>query len=274
MITTFPNSCLVEKVYIEQPLYFDNGNKNQVLLQFQRLYGLKHAARLWFDIFWDEMKRLGFSQSLYDSAFYFNGQGTYFAVYIDDLHIVGPELFLINELKAQLALKFKTTDLGPQANYFGMEVSRDSDNITVTQTVYIDQLLKTHQMSNCNPVSTTIIEGLFHAPVNDDFTPNPKDVSAYNEFTGSVQWLACQTRPDILQTASELSHYKMKPTDQCWSVVFHLLRYFKSTQTRGFHYKNRYLTLFGDSDSSWADDLFNRRSTAGYVLILNKGPIS
>ncbi len=183
MITTFLNSRLVEKVYIEQPLYFDNGNKNQVLLQFQRLYGLKHAARLWFDIFWDEMKRLGFSQSLYDSAFYFNGQGTYFAEYIDDLHIVGPELFLINELKAQLALKFKTTDLGLQVHYFGMEVSRDSDNITVTQTVFIDQLLKTHQMSNCNPVSTTMIERLFHAPVNNDFTPNPKDVSAYNEFT-------------------------------------------------------------------------------------------
>ena len=274
MITAFLNSRLGEKVYIEQPLYFNNGNKNQVLLLLQGLYRLKQAARLWFDTFRDEMKRLGFLQSLYYSALYFNGQGTYVAVYVDDLHIVGPNLSLINELKAQLALKFKTTDLGPTAHYLGMEVSRDDDTITVTQTVYIDQLLETHQMSNCNPVSTPMVEGLCLAPANDDFIPNPKDVSAYKRFTGSVQWLACQTRPDILQTVSKLSHHNMKPTDQCWSAVSHLLRYLKGTRTRGIHYGNGDLTLFGYSDSSWADDLYSRRSTAGYVFILNNGPIS
>ena len=26
-------------------------------------------------------------------------------------------------------------------------------------------------------------------------------------------------------------------------------------------------------DSSWADDIYNRRSTAGYVIMLNNGPI-
>ena len=274
MITAFLNPRLGEKVYIEQPLYFDSGNKNQVLLLLQGLYGLKQAARLWFDTFQDEMKRLGFLQSLYDSALYFNGQGTYVAVYVDDLHIVGPDLSLINKLKAQLALKFKTTDLGSIAHYLEMEVSRDDDTITVTQTVYINQLLETHQMSNCNPVSTPMVEGLCLAPANDDFIPNPKDVSAYKRFTGSVQWLACQTRPDILQTVSKLSHHNMKPTDQCWSAVSHLLRYLKGTRTRRIHYGNGDLTLFGYSKSSWADDLYSRRSTAGYIFILNNGPIS
>lgn len=32
IITVFLNSCLGKKVYIEQPLYFDNGNKDSVLL--------------------------------------------------------------------------------------------------------------------------------------------------------------------------------------------------------------------------------------------------
>ncbi len=67
MITAFLNSRLSEKVYIEQPLYFDNGNKNQVLLLLQGLYGLKQAARLWFDTFKDEMKNWD-SSSLYTSA--------------------------------------------------------------------------------------------------------------------------------------------------------------------------------------------------------------
>lgn len=66
----------------------------------------------------------------------------------------------------------------------------------------------------------------------------------------------------------------MKPTDQCWSAVTHLLRYLKGTQTRGIHYGNGDLNLFGYSDSSWADDLYSRRSTAGYAFMLNNGPIS
>lgn len=66
----------------------------------------------------------------------------------------------------------------------------------------------------------------------------------------------------------------MKPTDQCWSAVTYLLRYLKGTTTCGIHYENGDLTLFGYSDSSWADDLYSRRSTAGYVFVLNNDPIS
>ena len=46
MISGFLNSCLTERVYIEKPEYFHNGNKNQVLLLLQGLYGLKQATRL------------------------------------------------------------------------------------------------------------------------------------------------------------------------------------------------------------------------------------
>lgn len=86
------------------------------------------------------MQKLGFVQSFYDSALYLNNNGTYVAVYVDDLHIVGPDLPLIVELKNQLAAKFKTTDLGPTAHYLGVEVLHKGNTITVTQTVYIDQL--------------------------------------------------------------------------------------------------------------------------------------
>lgn len=87
------------------------------------------------------MKKPGFFQSLYNSALYFNSKGTYLAVYVDDLHIVGPDLSLINQLKTQLISKFKTTNLGPTAHYLGMELFREHDTIAVNQTVYADRLL-------------------------------------------------------------------------------------------------------------------------------------
>lgn len=84
-ITTFLNSYFRERIYIKQPLHFNNGNKNQVFLLLQGLYRLKQAAYLEFNTFRDEIKELGFFESLYNSTPYFNSQGIYIAIYIDDL---------------------------------------------------------------------------------------------------------------------------------------------------------------------------------------------
>ena len=215
IITTFLNSRLGEKVYIEQLLYFDNGNKNQVFFLLQEFYRLKQAARLWFNSFQDKIEKLGFIQFLYNSALYFNGQKTYVAVHVDDLHIIGPDLSFINELKMQLASKFKTIDLCSTSYYLGIEVSQGDDTITVTQMVYINQLLNAYKMSNCNPSSIPMVQNINLAPASNDYLPNIKDISAYKQFTGSVQWLAYQICPNIIQTISKLSQHNMKPIDQC-----------------------------------------------------------
>lgn len=78
------------------------------------------------------MKWLGFLQSFYNIALYFNGQETYGAVYIEYLHIVRSDFSLINKLKTQLVSKFKRTNLAPMAYYLDMEVFQDNDIITVT----------------------------------------------------------------------------------------------------------------------------------------------
>ena len=134
-------------------------------------------------------------------------------MYVDDLHILRLSLSLIFKLKAQLASKFKTTNLDLTPHYLGIEISWKNDVSTVTQTIYIDQLLNTYQIRNCNPESAPIVERLRLASVYDDFSPGPKYDSDYKPFTRIVQWLACQTWPDIIQTVSRLSQDKMKATD-------------------------------------------------------------
>ena len=70
-------------------------------------------------------------------------------------------------------------------------------------------------MSDCNPSLTPMIERLSLQPVPSDFIADPADVTAYKIFTRSVQWLAYQTRPDIIQTIAKLSQHNMKPTEEC-----------------------------------------------------------
>lgn len=119
-------------------LHFDNRNKNQVFFLLQDFYGLKQVAYLLFDIFQDEIKKFGFFQLIHNSDLYFNGQNICIAVYIDELHIIRQNFFLINRLKTQLASKFKTTDFGSMIYLLGMKVFSKKDVIIVMQIFYID----------------------------------------------------------------------------------------------------------------------------------------
>ena len=74
---------------------FHNRNYSQVLRLRRSLYGLKQSARLWFDLFAEEMRALGFYQSQYDTALFLEGKGKYVAIYVDDLQIIGPSLKVI-----------------------------------------------------------------------------------------------------------------------------------------------------------------------------------
>lgn len=87
---------------------------------------------------------MSFFQSLYDSTFYFNDQDICIAIYVNDLHIVRPDIFLINELKVKLAAKLTIIDLGPIAHYLEMKVFQDNNIITVKETIDIYQLFATH----------------------------------------------------------------------------------------------------------------------------------
>ncbi len=102
-VAEFLNSNLDTEVYIEQPEMFHNRNYSQVLRLRRSFYGLKQSARLWFDLFAEEMRALGFYQSQYDTALFLDGKSTYVAIYVDNLQIIGPSLKVIEELKTNLA---------------------------------------------------------------------------------------------------------------------------------------------------------------------------
>ena len=253
-VTAFLNSCLDTEGYIEQPEMFHNGNYNQVLRLCRSFYGLKQSARLWFDLFAEEMLALGFYQSQYDSALFLNGEETYVAIYVDYLQIIRPDLSIIENLKTSLSQRFKMTDLGPILHYLGMEVNIFEGEVIITQKIYVEKIFDSHQMSNCKPSPTPMVEGLNLKPGGPDFTPNPADVAVYKKFTESVQWLACQTWPDIIQTVAKLSQHNVKSTEECWKAVIHLLKYLNGTKSRGIRYANGNLIPFGYSNSSWVDD--------------------
>ena len=77
------------------------------------------------------------------------------------------------------------------------------------------------------------------------------------------------TRPDITFAVSNVAKYSSKPTKEHWIAVKRILRYLKGSHNFGLLYRKSDCDTskcIGFSDSDWAGDLDDRRSTSGYIF--------
>ena len=109
---------------------------------------------------------------------------------------------------------------------------------------------------------------------------NEEDAADYRAAVGALIYLMICTRPDIAFPISRLSKFVAKPGTKHAAALKHLFCYLRGTIDIGISFSapnslsNPHPQLIGYSDSNFATDLDNRRSTSGFVFLLNGGPIS
>jgi len=95
----------------------------------------------------------------------------------------------------------------------------------------------------------------------------------YQSLVGSLMYLAVGTRPDLAFAIGTLSKFNAKPTTTDSLATKRLLRYLK--ETIGMALVHGIVdNLIGYTDSDFAGDLDDRKSTAGYVFTLAGAAIS
>jgi hypothetical protein len=83
------------------------------------------------------------------------------------------------------------------------------------------------------------------------------------------------TRPDISYFVIVLSQFMAKPHESHWNAAKAILMYLKGTLDYGIKYTDAYnFELTSYSDSDWAGNLDDRRSTTGYVFSIGSGVVS
>eukprot|EP00268_Persea_americana_P058420 TRINITY_DN70637_c0_g1_i1.p1 TRINITY_DN70637_c0_g1~~TRINITY_DN70637_c0_g1_i1.p1 ORF type:complete len:219 (+),score=27.04 TRINITY_DN70637_c0_g1_i1:370-1026(+) len=83
------------------------------------------------------------------------------------------------------------------------------------------------------------------------------------------------TRPDLMFVVSLISRYMSSPTELHMQAAKRALRYLRGTVNFGVFYKkggNGELLVY--TDSNYAGDQDDRKSTSGYVFLLSSGAIS
>ncbi|XP_062028617.1 secreted RxLR effector protein 161-like [Rosa rugosa] len=93
-------------------------------------------------------------------------------------------------------------------------------------------------------------------------------------MVGSLMYLTA-TRPDLMYVVSLISRFMERPTELHHQAVKRVMRYLKGTMELGILYKkggSKSLLAFSDSD--YAGDIEDRKSTSGYVFLLSSGAVA
>jgi hypothetical protein len=125
-----------------------------------------------------------------------------------------------------------------------------------------------------NPVQTPWPANL---QLPKQWTPKETEKKAYIKRTGSLNYLATGTRPDICYTVSKLCEANAGPSDEHLALIKHLARYIKYTAKLsiclGGKLPDLRLNLHAFADAAFADDVLTRHSTGGHVIFFGGGPV-
>jgi len=194
-------------------------------------------------------------------------------VYVDDLIISGLGVNDIRQFKLEMKKKFSMSDLGILSYYLGIEVKQGEDGITLSQNAYAVKILKSVGMLNCNPCATPMEARLKLSKKMEDEVVEP---TAYRSIIGSLRYLV-NTRPDLAFAVGVVGRFMEAPSKEHWAAIKHILRYLKGTIKYGCRYgRGTELKpiLLGFSDSDFARDSEDRKSTTGVVYFLGKNLVT
>ena len=274
--SAFLHGELSEDVFVDQPKgYEEKGNEHKVYKLHKALYGLKQAPRAWFSRIEDYFTRQGFQKCISEHTLFIKQAGgrkiLIVSVYVDDLIFTGDDEQMMLEFKESMMKEFDMTDLGKMRFFLGIEALQQRDGIYICQRKYATEVLKRFGMEDCKAVMSPMVPG-YKAGQNED--SNRVDETYYKQMVGSLMYITT-TRPDVMFAASFISRFMAKPKEIHLQAAKRVLRYLKGTVDYGIFYKksgNQKLIAFTDSD--YAGDIDDRRSTSGYVFLLSGGAIS
>ena len=274
--SVFLHGELREYVYVEQPRgYEENGSDHLVYKLHKALYGLKQAPRAWFSqieahFIGEWFQRCDSEQTLFTKRSR-EGKIIIVSVYVDDLIFTSDDDALMSEFKNSILREFDMSDLGKMRFFLEIEVLQKSDGIYICQRKYALEILRRFGMMESNSMGSPIVPGFKMSKDENGVFVNE---TYYKQLVGSLMYLTA-TRPDMMFVTCLISRYMAKPMEIHLQAAKRALRYLKGTVNYRIHYKkggDGELLAFTDSD--YAGDMEDRKSTSGYVFLMSAGVVS
>ena len=262
---------LSEEIYMAAPDGLPLKVGHACLLK-KGLYGLKQAGRNWYNMLTSYLLDREFTASAADPCLFVNRtENVHVLVYVDDMLISANTVEHVQRFKDEFRKNFDSVDLGELKWYLGMSVERTQSEITISQSLFIADMLVKFGLKNASRIDSPAAE-LRLAPIETE-SEIAKDVP-YRELAGTLMWISVGTRPDIAQSVSAVCRFVEQPSRSHWNACKRIAKYLKGTAEKKLAYPaNGSLELIGYADADWGGD-YSRKSTSGYVFTINGVPVS
>ncbi|XP_019092352.1 PREDICTED: uncharacterized protein LOC109129155 [Camelina sativa] len=270
----FLHGDLDEEVYMKLPTGFRHTHPGKVCHLRKSLYGLKQALRSWFKKLSDSLLRFGFVQSYDDYSLFSYSRGgieLHVLVYVDDLVICGNDAYMLRQFKDYLSRCFSMKDLGKLKYFLGIEMSRASDGIFISQRNYALDIVSDYDLADSRFAFTPLEKN--HGLAKDD-GPLPLDPKRYRRLVGRLLYLL-HTRLELCYSVHVLSQFMKTPREAHWDAALRVVRFLKGVPAHGILLNaDKDLTLTVYCDSDWSSCPLTRRSLSAYVVFMGSSPIS
>ncbi|GJS57068.1 zinc finger, CCHC-type containing protein [Tanacetum coccineum] len=208
MKTTFLNGELEKEVYMNQPQGFIMpGNENKLCKLIKSLYGLKQAP-----------KKL---HQKFDEVVLSNG------------YLLNQAHKYVDLTKEFLSSRFSMKDMGEADVIKGIRIKHESNEISISQSHYIEKLLTLYIRIILPPPNETVQVPslLLWIQVSKLMPSNGRTVSQleYYRVIGCLMYVMTCTRPDIAFAVGKLIMYTSNPSTQHWKAIQKVLEYLKKT---------------------------------------------
>lgn len=271
----FLNGPLNELVYVKQPPGFEHPKlPNHVYKLNKALYGLKQAPRTWYEYLTELLQDRGFEIGKIDPTIFTERvKGDLFIcqLYVDDIIFGSPNISFNEEFAALMTEKFEMSMMGELKFFLGFEIKQGLEGTFIQQAKCTQDMLKQFKLEDVKPVK-------FPMPTRCklDSGPNGKavDQKVHRSMIGSLLYL-CASRPDIMLSVGICARFQSAPKESHYMAVKRIFRYLAHTPNFGLWYpKGANFNLVGYSDSDWAGDCVERKSTSGGCQFLGRSLVS
>lgn len=219
------------------------------------------------------LQDIGFIQSKVDPSLYIfqnNGSLAYFMVYVDDILIIGNDQTTISSIIEKLEHCFHMKILRPLSQFLGLTAHSTAISEFLMQQSYAKDLLQRASMQDCHPLPN---------PMAFKTSPDPSDTQLYDDPTlycclvGALQYLTI-TRPDLSFSVNRLCQHMHQPLISHYKQLKCVLCFTQAMLNKGLLINPTDLYLSSYSDSDWAGDRTDRKSTTSYCIFRGSIPIS
>jgi hypothetical protein len=237
--TAFLNGNIEEELDMVQPEGFVYPKDANKVCKLQRsIYGLKQASGSWKLYFDEVIKDFGFVQNTEESCIYKKMSGSsvsFLVLYVDDILLIGNDVQMLNSVKEYLNSKFSMKDMGEAAYVLGIKIYRYRSRLilALTQSTYLDKVLKRFRMEDSKKGSLPIMKGVSLSVTQCPATEKERSVMSnipYDSSIGSIMYAMISTRPDVVLALSLMTRYQSNPCMSHWSAVKNILKFLRRTK--------------------------------------------